>query len=166
VSDDFAIFSAADYLDNDEVIADFLAAAAEDGNMDVLRAALSEAAKRRAVEPRSACRHKKPRSDFPAQQRHLFLGERCAALREAPENAAAACPFTGRARNADDPRRRRRVGACHGWPGSGFSEYSDKGATGRARGFRENRRKRFSPKSGKKSADRPSPRTRPSSAPP
>jgi DNA-binding phage protein len=46
MSNDFAVFSAADYLDNDEVIAEFLAAAAEDGNPDVLRAALSEVAKR------------------------------------------------------------------------------------------------------------------------
>lgn len=93
MSDDFAIFSAADYLDNDEVIADFLAAAAEDGNPTCCA---RRSRNWRSGAPSSPDRRpatQKPRSDFPAQRR-LSLGRRCAALREAPENPAAACPFT------------------------------------------------------------------------
>ena len=43
----FATFNVADYLDDDEVIAEYLAAAAEDSNPDVLLAALAEVAKAR-----------------------------------------------------------------------------------------------------------------------
>ncbi|MEF3367257.1 hypothetical protein V3H18_12000 [Methylocystis sp. 9N] len=42
---DFATFNVADYLDNDEVIAEYLTAAAEDENTDVLLSALAEVAK-------------------------------------------------------------------------------------------------------------------------
>ena len=45
----FATFNVADYLDDDEVIAEYLAAAAEDSNPDVLLAALAEVAKARGM---------------------------------------------------------------------------------------------------------------------
>lgn len=41
-------FDAADYLDNDEVIAEYLNAALEDKNPDVFLAAISDVAKARA----------------------------------------------------------------------------------------------------------------------
>lgn len=41
----YAPFDISDYLDNDEVIAEFLTAAAQDDNPDVLLAALSHVAK-------------------------------------------------------------------------------------------------------------------------
>lgn len=46
---DFATFNVADYLDNDEVIAEYLTAAAEDENTDVLLSALAEVAKARGM---------------------------------------------------------------------------------------------------------------------
>jgi probable addiction module antidote protein len=49
MSNDFAPFKVADYLDDDEVIAEYLTAAAEDTNPDVLLAALSEVAKARGM---------------------------------------------------------------------------------------------------------------------
>lgn len=49
MSNDFATFNVADYLDDDEVIAEYLTAAAEDANPDVLLAALSEVAKARGM---------------------------------------------------------------------------------------------------------------------
>ncbi|MGJ0395268.1 MAG: addiction module antidote protein [Methylocystis sp.] len=49
MSADFATFNVADYLDNDEVIAEYLTAAAEDENTDVLLAALAEVAKARGM---------------------------------------------------------------------------------------------------------------------
>ncbi|MBM3553057.1 MAG: putative addiction module antidote protein [Alphaproteobacteria bacterium] len=49
MSTDFATFNVADYLDNDEVIAEYLTAAAEDENTDVLLAALAEVAKARGM---------------------------------------------------------------------------------------------------------------------
>ncbi|PPD43111.1 MAG: putative addiction module antidote protein [Methylocystis sp.] len=45
----FAPFEAAAYLDNDEVIAEYLTAAAEDPNPDVFLAALGEVAKARGM---------------------------------------------------------------------------------------------------------------------
>ena len=45
----FATFNVADYLDDDEVIAEYLAEAAEDSNPDVLLAALAEVAKARGM---------------------------------------------------------------------------------------------------------------------
>jgi len=45
----YATFYVADYLDSDEVIAEYLAAAAEDKNPDVLLAALAEVAKARGM---------------------------------------------------------------------------------------------------------------------
>jgi probable addiction module antidote protein len=45
----FAPFDVADYLDNDEVIAEYLSAAAEDENPDVLLRALSDVAKARGM---------------------------------------------------------------------------------------------------------------------
>ena len=45
----FATFNVADYLDDDEVIAEYLSAAAEDSNPDVLLAALAEVAKARGM---------------------------------------------------------------------------------------------------------------------
>lgn len=45
----YATFNAADYLDNDEIIAEYLTAAAEDANPDVLLAALAEVAKARGM---------------------------------------------------------------------------------------------------------------------
>ena len=45
----FATFNVADYLDDDEVIAEYFAAAAEDSNPDVLLAALAEVAKARGM---------------------------------------------------------------------------------------------------------------------
>lgn len=41
----FSTFNAADYLDDEEVIAEYLTAAAEDENPDVLLSAISEVAK-------------------------------------------------------------------------------------------------------------------------
>jgi len=49
MSNDFATFNVSDYLDNDEVIAEYLTIAAEDANPDVLLAALSEVAKARGM---------------------------------------------------------------------------------------------------------------------
>ena len=46
---DFATFNVADYLDNDEVIAEYLTAAAEDENPDVFLSALAEVAKARRM---------------------------------------------------------------------------------------------------------------------
>jgi probable addiction module antidote protein len=45
----YAPFDAADYLDNGEVIAEYLSAAAEDPNPDVFLAALGDAAKARGM---------------------------------------------------------------------------------------------------------------------
>ena len=45
MSVDCATFNVADYLDNDDVIAAYLAAAAEDENPDALLSALAEVAK-------------------------------------------------------------------------------------------------------------------------
>ena len=42
-------FDAADYLDSEEMIAEYLMAAQEDENPDMLRAALSDVAKARAA---------------------------------------------------------------------------------------------------------------------
>lgn len=42
----FSTFNAADYLDDEEVIAEYLTAAAENENPDVLLSALAEVAKR------------------------------------------------------------------------------------------------------------------------
>jgi probable addiction module antidote protein len=43
----YAPFDAADYLDDDEIVAEYLSAAAEDPNPDVLLAALADVAKAR-----------------------------------------------------------------------------------------------------------------------
>jgi probable addiction module antidote protein len=45
----YATFNAADYLDSDEAIAEYLTAAAEDENPDVLLSALAEVAKARGM---------------------------------------------------------------------------------------------------------------------
>jgi len=45
----FATFDVSDYLDNEEVIAEYLSAAAEDANQDVLLAALANVAKARGM---------------------------------------------------------------------------------------------------------------------
>jgi probable addiction module antidote protein len=45
----FAPFDAAAYLDSDEVIAEYLTAAAEDPNLDVFLAALGDVAKARGI---------------------------------------------------------------------------------------------------------------------
>lgn len=45
----FATFDIADYLDNDEVITEYLSAAAEDPNPDVFIAALGDVAKARGM---------------------------------------------------------------------------------------------------------------------
>ena len=45
----FATFNVADYLEDDEVIAEYLSVAAEDSNPDVLLAALAEVAKARGM---------------------------------------------------------------------------------------------------------------------
>ena len=45
----FATFDIADYLDNDEVITEYLSAAAEDTNPDVFIAALGDVAKARGM---------------------------------------------------------------------------------------------------------------------
>ncbi len=45
----YAPFDAADYLDNDEVIAEYLSAAVEDPNPDVFLAALGDVAKARGM---------------------------------------------------------------------------------------------------------------------
>ncbi len=49
MSIDYATFNVADYLDNEEVIAEFLSAAAEDENPDVLLRAIAETAKARGM---------------------------------------------------------------------------------------------------------------------
>ena len=46
---DYAPFEAANYLDNEEVVAEYLSAAAADSNPDVLLAALAEVAKARGM---------------------------------------------------------------------------------------------------------------------
>ncbi len=46
---DFKPFDAAEYLDNDEVIAEYLSAAADDPNPDVFLAALGDVAKARGM---------------------------------------------------------------------------------------------------------------------
>jgi probable addiction module antidote protein len=46
---DFATFDAADYLDSEESIAEFLAAAAEDSNPDVLLSAIGAVARARGM---------------------------------------------------------------------------------------------------------------------
>jgi probable addiction module antidote protein len=46
---DFKVFDAAEYLDNDEVIAEYLTAAAEDLNPDVFLAALGDVAKAKGM---------------------------------------------------------------------------------------------------------------------
>jgi len=45
----YASFDAADYLDNDEVVAEYLSAALEDANPDVFLAALGDVAKARGI---------------------------------------------------------------------------------------------------------------------
>jgi probable addiction module antidote protein len=45
----YALFDAADYLDNDEVIAEYLSAAVEDSNPEVFLAALGDVAKARGM---------------------------------------------------------------------------------------------------------------------
>jgi probable addiction module antidote protein len=45
----YSSFDAADYLDNEEVIAEYLSAAAQDDNSDVLLKALSDVAKARGM---------------------------------------------------------------------------------------------------------------------
>lgn len=45
----YATFNAADYLDDEDVIAEYLSAAAEDENPDVLLSALAEVAKARGM---------------------------------------------------------------------------------------------------------------------
>jgi probable addiction module antidote protein len=49
MSGDFSTFNVADYLDDEEVIAEYLTAAVEDANPDVLLTALSEVAKARGM---------------------------------------------------------------------------------------------------------------------
>jgi probable addiction module antidote protein len=46
---DYAPFEAANYLDNEEVVAEYLSAAAADSNPDVLLVALAEVAKARGM---------------------------------------------------------------------------------------------------------------------
>jgi probable addiction module antidote protein len=46
-----SLFDAAEYLDNDEVIAEYLAAAVEDPNPDVFLAALNDVARARSMAP-------------------------------------------------------------------------------------------------------------------
>jgi probable addiction module antidote protein len=46
---DYMAFDAAEYLDNDEVIAEYLSAAAEDPNPDVFIAAIGDVAKARGM---------------------------------------------------------------------------------------------------------------------
>jgi probable addiction module antidote protein len=46
---DYATFDISDYLDNDDVIAEYLSAAAEDQNLDVLLLAISHVAKARGM---------------------------------------------------------------------------------------------------------------------
>ncbi len=46
---DYTTFAASDYLDNEEVIAEYLSAAAEDPNPDVLLVALADVAKARGM---------------------------------------------------------------------------------------------------------------------
>ncbi|HUZ67978.1 MAG TPA: addiction module antidote protein [Beijerinckiaceae bacterium] len=45
----FVPFDAADYLDNDEIVAEYLSAAVEDANPDVFLAALGDVAKARGM---------------------------------------------------------------------------------------------------------------------
>ena len=45
----YAFFDAAEYLDNDEVVAEYLSAAADDPNPDVFLAALGDVAKARGM---------------------------------------------------------------------------------------------------------------------
>ena len=45
----YAPFDAAEYLNNDETIAEYLSAATEDSNLDVFLAALGDGAKARAM---------------------------------------------------------------------------------------------------------------------
>jgi probable addiction module antidote protein len=45
----YAVFDAADYLDNDAIIAEYLSAAVEDPNPDVFLAALGDVAKARGM---------------------------------------------------------------------------------------------------------------------
>lgn len=49
MKENYSPFNVADYLDNDEIIAEYLAAAAEDENPDVLLSAISEVAKARGM---------------------------------------------------------------------------------------------------------------------
>ena len=49
MSAEYATFNVADYLDDEEVIAEFLSAAAEDENPDVLLRAIAEIAKARGI---------------------------------------------------------------------------------------------------------------------
>jgi probable addiction module antidote protein len=49
MSTSYAPFDISDYLDNDEVIAEYLTAAAQDANPDVLLAALSHVAKAKGM---------------------------------------------------------------------------------------------------------------------
>ena len=49
MTENFAPFDIADYLDNDDVIAEYLTAAAEDANPDVFRAALGDVARARGM---------------------------------------------------------------------------------------------------------------------
>jgi probable addiction module antidote protein len=46
---EYAVFDPADYLDNDEVIAEYLSAAVEDPNPDVFLAALGDVARARGM---------------------------------------------------------------------------------------------------------------------
>lgn len=46
---DFSTFDVADYLENEEVIAEYLTAACEDENSDVFHAALADVAKARGI---------------------------------------------------------------------------------------------------------------------
>ena len=49
MTENFAPFDIADYLDNDDVIAEYLTAAAEDANPDVFLAALGDVARARGM---------------------------------------------------------------------------------------------------------------------
>ncbi len=49
MNEKFSPFNISDYLDNDEVIAEYLAAAAEDENPDVFLSAIAEVAKARGM---------------------------------------------------------------------------------------------------------------------
>ncbi len=54
---EFATFDAASYLDNEETIAEYLTAAAEDENPDVLLTALADVAKARGMGQVAAAAH-------------------------------------------------------------------------------------------------------------